>query len=71
MAGRRRTQLLDTILLIGDAAAGIAGPIRDAGARALLDRHSDVVCEVPMIDDAILADVDTPDAYAAITAKGR
>jgi chemotaxis protein CheX len=27
---------LDTILLIGDAAAGIAGPIRDAGARALL-----------------------------------
>ena len=27
---------MDTILLIGDAAAGIAGPIRDAGARALL-----------------------------------
>jgi molybdenum cofactor cytidylyltransferase len=43
----------------------------DAGARALLDRHGDVVCEVPMTDDATLADVDTPDAYAAITAKGR
>jgi molybdenum cofactor cytidylyltransferase len=41
----------------------------DAGARALLERHADVVCEVPMADPATLIDVDTPDAYAAVTAQ--
>lgn len=39
----------------------------DTGARALLERHAEMVCEVPMADDAILADVDTPEAYAAVS----
>ncbi len=39
----------------------------DTGARALLERHADVVCEVAAGDDAALTDVDTPAAYAAVT----
>lgn len=33
----------------------------DQGARKLLQKHADVVCEVEMSSDAILRDVDTPE----------
>jgi molybdenum cofactor cytidylyltransferase len=38
----------------------------DTGARALIGEHADVVCEVAMDDDAVLLDVDTPEALDAI-----
>lgn len=42
----------------------------DSGARALIGEHGDVVCEVPMDDDAVLFDVDTPEALSALSASG-
>ncbi len=42
----------------------------DTGARALIGEHADVVCEVPMDDDAVLLDVDTPEALAELSARG-
>lgn len=39
----------------------------DRGAKSLLDRHADVVCEVEM-DAGVLLDLDTPEALAAYTA---
>jgi molybdenum cofactor cytidylyltransferase len=38
----------------------------DTGARALIGEHSEVVCEVAMDDDAVLLDIDTPEALAAL-----
>ena len=38
----------------------------DQGARGLLGAHADQVCEVEMQDDAVLLDVDTPAALAAL-----
>ena len=38
----------------------------DVGARALLDRHADEVFPVALDDPAILLDVDTPEALAAL-----
>jgi molybdenum cofactor cytidylyltransferase len=38
----------------------------DTGARALIGEHAEVVCEVPMDDDAVLLDIDTPEALAAL-----
>ena len=38
----------------------------DTGARHLIGEHADLVCEVAMPDDAVLIDVDTPDALAAV-----
>jgi molybdenum cofactor cytidylyltransferase len=38
----------------------------DTGARHLIGEHGDLVCEVAMADDAVLIDVDTPDALAAV-----
>jgi molybdenum cofactor cytidylyltransferase len=38
----------------------------DQGARALLGRHDEEVCEVEMPDDGVLLDVDTPGALAAL-----
>ena len=40
----------------------------DTGARALIGEHAEVVCEVPMDDDAVLLDVDTPEALAELDA---
>lgn len=34
----------------------------DVGGRVLLERHPACVCEVPMADDAVLTDVDSPEA---------
>ena len=38
----------------------------DTGARHLIGDHGELVCEVAMADDAVLIDVDTPDALAAL-----
>jgi len=43
----------------------------DTGARALIGDHAEVVCEVPMDDDAVLVDVDTPEGLAALGAASR
>jgi molybdenum cofactor cytidylyltransferase len=40
----------------------------DQGARALIRRHEDRVCEVEMDDDGVLVDLDTPEALAAYRA---
>ena len=38
----------------------------DKGARQLLSEHAQAVCEVEMADDGVLADIDTPEALAAV-----
>lgn len=38
----------------------------DKGARGLIARHAEAVAEIAMEDDAILIDVDTPDALRAL-----
>lgn len=48
----------------------ILGLTGDAGARRLLASHMDLVAEVPMDDDAVLQDFDTPDRVATL-APGR
>ena len=40
----------------------------DVGARHLLGEHADVVCEVEMAEDAVLLDIDTPEALRDATA---
>jgi molybdenum cofactor cytidylyltransferase len=54
-------------------AAGFIDEMReahgDAGARALLSAHADAVYEVEMADAGVLADADTPAAFAAIEAE--
>ena len=43
----------------------------DVGARHLIGEHAELVAEVEMDDDAILVDIDTPEALAALRAKGK
>lgn len=38
----------------------------DAGARRLIEAHADSVIRVPMPDDGVLVDVDTPEAWRAL-----
>ncbi|MGH6933002.1 MAG: NTP transferase domain-containing protein [Dongiaceae bacterium] len=38
----------------------------DVGAKHLIGEHADQVAEVPMSDDAVLTDIDTPEALAAL-----
>ncbi|MCA3264098.1 MAG: molybdopterin-binding/glycosyltransferase family 2 protein [Telmatospirillum sp.] len=40
----------------------------DQGARSLIRRHEDAVCEVDMPDDGVLTDLDTPEALGAYRA---
>ncbi len=40
----------------------------DVGARAVLERHAASVCAVPMDDQGVTLDVDTPEALAALSA---
>ncbi len=40
----------------------------DQGAREILQEYADLVAEVPVDDEAVLLDVDTPDALAALQA---
>ncbi|HEY0837015.1 MAG TPA: nucleotidyltransferase family protein, partial [Azospirillum sp.] len=46
--------------------AGVAG---DTGARHLIGANPDQMVEVPVDDDGVLRDVDTPDAIAALTTR--
>ncbi len=46
--------------------AEMAAVTGDTGARHLIGEHADQVCEVDVDDDAVLADVDTPEALDAI-----
>jgi len=48
--------------------AALAG---DVGAKHLIGEHAEVVAEVEMDDDAILVDIDTPEALAALRKKGK
>ena len=41
----------------------------DVGGKALLSEHADAVIEVAAADDGVLADVDTPEALAALRAR--
>src|SRR5215471_17046120 len=41
----------------------------DVGAKHLIGEHTEVVAEVEMDDDAILVDIDTPDALEAVREK--
>lgn len=50
--------------------AEIAALTGDVGARALLERHADHVVYLPVDDPAILVDVDTPAALAALRGQG-
>ncbi|HXC91983.1 MAG TPA: molybdopterin-binding/glycosyltransferase family 2 protein [Stellaceae bacterium] len=43
----------------------------DVGARHLIGEHAELVAEVEMDDDAILVDIDTPEALAALRARGK
>ncbi len=43
----------------------------DVGARHLIGEHADFVAEIEMDDDAILVDIDTPEALAALQAKSK
>ena len=42
----------------------------DVGAKHLIGEHADMVVEVPMPDDAVLTDIDTPEALAALRQAG-
>ncbi len=42
----------------------------DMGARGLIGDYPDLVCEAPMPDDAVLTDVDAPEALAALKPAG-
>ncbi len=65
-AGRRGNPVLWARRFFAEL-GGIRG---DTGARALLERHARRVCEVPMADDAVLFDVDTPDALGDVPLGG-
>ncbi len=41
----------------------------DVGAKPLLADYPELVCEVPVDDEAVLSDVDTPEAYRALTGE--
>src|SRR5205814_3062824 len=48
--------------------AGLAG---DVGAKHLIGEHTELVAEVEMDDDAILVDIDTPEALAELRQKSK
>jgi molybdenum cofactor cytidylyltransferase len=49
------------------AMADLAG---DVGAKHLIGEHADLVAEVAISDDAVLTDIDTPEALAALRQAG-
>ncbi len=46
--------------------AEMAGLTGDVGARGLLERHAEALCEVAMSDAGVLLDVDTPDVFTTV-----
>ena len=46
--------------------AEMASLTGDRGARALLEAHSDQLVEIAVASDAVLTDIDTPDALARL-----
>lgn len=66
-AGRRGHPVLFDRRYMG-VLATLAG---EGGARRVLDRHADRVLEVEISSDAVLADVDTPDALSRARAGAR
>lgn len=62
-AGKRGNPVLFASRLIAEISA-VAG---DVGAKHLIGEHADEVAEVPIDDDAIFVDVDTPQALTALT----
>jgi molybdenum cofactor cytidylyltransferase len=48
----------------------MAGLTGDVGAKHLMAEHPELVVEVAAGDDGVLADVDTPEALAALTSTG-
>jgi len=46
--------------------AGISELAGDVGAKHLIGEHAELVAEIAMPDDAILTDIDTPEALAAL-----
>jgi molybdenum cofactor cytidylyltransferase len=47
-------------------ASDLLGLDGDRGARSVLQRHTEALIAVPTADAGVVADVDTPDAYAAL-----
>ena len=43
----------------------------DVGARALLEKHADTLCYVPMNDRGVTLDIDTPEALEALSREPR
>ena len=43
----------------------------DVGAKHLIGEHAELVAEVEMDDDAVLVDIDTPEALAALQQKSK
>lgn len=58
------------VLFSASFAAEIGNVEGDVGARHIIGQHEDSLAEVPMPDDAIFVDVDTPDALTAIREAG-
>lgn len=65
LAGRRG----NPVLLARDLFAGAMAMTGDTGARALVAAAGEAVSEVEVDDVAVLADIDTPDALAALQAE--
>lgn len=66
-AGRRANPVLISRALF-EAVSGLSG---DVGAKPLLETAGSDVLEVPVDDDGVLVDVDTPEALAAVRASPR
>ena len=62
---KRGNPVLFARSLFGEVAAGPG----DVGAKQIVAEHEDVVCEVEMEDAGVLADADTPAAFAALEAQ--
>jgi molybdenum cofactor cytidylyltransferase len=65
--GKRGNPVLWARRFIPEMAA-LAG---DVGARHLIGEHADLVCEVEMETDAVLVDIDTPEALAELRDRVR
>jgi molybdenum cofactor cytidylyltransferase len=66
VAGGRRGNPVLVARALFPAVANITG---DTGARALLDAAGDAVVEVPVTEEGVLIDIDTPEALARLAAS--